>query len=40
MVLFTQAVLGSDFDRPTGVIGDPISPTDAIALQLSGGIVV
>ena len=40
MALFTQAVLGSDFDRPTGVLGDPVSVNDGIALQLSDGTVV
>ena len=27
MALFTQASLGSDFDRP-GVVGDPVIPSD------------
>ena len=40
MALFTQTALGSDFDRPAGVIGDPVSPSDAISLPLSDGTVV
>ena len=40
MALFTQSSLGSDFDRPNGVIGDPVSPNDPITLPLSDGTVV
>ena len=40
MALFTQTALGSDFDRPADVIGDPVSPSDAISLPLSDGTVV
>ena len=40
MALFTQASLGSDFDRPHGIIGDPVSPNDPIVLPLSDGTVV
>ena len=40
MALFTQTALGSDFDRPVGIIGDPVSPSDAISLPLSDGTVV
>ena len=40
MALFTQASLGSDFDRPNGIIGDPFSPDDPISLPLSDGTVV
>ena len=40
MALFTQTALGSDFDRPAGIIGDPVSPSDAISLPLSDGTVV
>ena len=40
MALFTQTVLGSDFDRPAGVLGDLISVNDAISLPLSDGTVV
>ena len=32
--------MGSDFDCPTGVIGDPASPSDATSLPLSDGTVV
>ena len=38
MALFTQTALGSDFDRPAGIIGDPVSPSDS--LPLSDGTVV
>ena len=40
MALFTQTALGSDFDRPAGIIGDPVSPSDPISLPLSDGTVV
>ena len=40
MALFTQASLGSDFDRPNGVFGDPVFPSDPISLPLSDGTVV
>ena len=40
MALFTQASLGSDFDRPLGVVGDPVNPFDSISLPLSDGTVV
>ena len=40
MALLTQSSLGSDFDRPNGIIGDPVSPNDPISLPLSDGTVV
>ena len=40
MALFTQASLGSDFDRSNGIIGDPFSPDNPISLPLSEGTVV
>ena len=40
MALFTQSSLGSDFDRPSGFVGDPVSPNDPITLPLSDGTVV
>ena len=40
MALFTQAALGSDFDRPSAVVGNPVAPSDAILLPLSDGTVV
>ena len=40
MALFTQASLGSDFDKPNGITGDPVSPSDPIVLPLSDGTVV
>ena len=40
MALFTQFFFGSDFDRPNGFVGDPVSPNDPISLPLSDGTVV
>ena len=41
MALFTQSSFGSaDFDRPNGIVGDPVSPSDPIVLPLSNGTVV
>ena len=40
MALFTQSSLGSDFDRPIGVVGDPVFASDPISLPLSDGTVV
>ena len=40
MALFTQTALRSDFDRPNGVVGDPVSPSDPISLPLSDRTVV
>ena len=40
MALFTQSSLGSDFDMPNGVVGDPVSPNDPITLPLSDGTVI
>ena len=37
MSIFTEATFPGDFDRPVGVSGDPIHPTDAVTLQLSDG---
>ena len=39
MALFTQSSLGSDFDRPNGFLGDPVSANDPIMLPLSDGMV-
>ena len=40
MALFTQSSLGSDFDKPNGFVGDPVSPNDPIVLSLSDSTVV